>query len=292
MSLLLYMTQGLAEFLTKGPNHYGTVLDTCYVWKTKKSGVTSKSHPNGTGITPLDDTSATNLHVQILEEFPWYDDLTAILERNPVISLKTVSSAPGMDHAANYFLLIQESTSVNSQPSSSTQYGGYVPSTHPSPLSVQPTSPMATYRPIPSPLNQDDRRMDYGDDNIMNLNSAPRHETGHKCQLPPSSPLHPPCSSLVLPEKPETTLHNSHAIFSTPDPMRHTTLILMLISPMTQSVAPEKGNERPLEKTYSEILSQVGLINDEIENLQSDRLDKASCEELKNNHYIAKLNLT
>ncbi|KAG2738359.1 hypothetical protein P692DRAFT_20758768, partial [Suillus brevipes Sb2] len=62
-------------------------------------------HSTGAGVMPLDETSAKNLHAQILEEFAWYDNLAAILGGNPAVSLKTVSSAPGTDHAANYFSL-------------------------------------------------------------------------------------------------------------------------------------------------------------------------------------------
>ncbi|KAG2741856.1 hypothetical protein P692DRAFT_20750005, partial [Suillus brevipes Sb2] len=66
-----------------------------------------KLHSTGSGITPLDETTAMNLHAQILEEFPLYDDLAAILGGNPAVSLKTVSSFPGADHAGNYLSLVK-----------------------------------------------------------------------------------------------------------------------------------------------------------------------------------------
>ncbi|KAG2752544.1 hypothetical protein P692DRAFT_20726081, partial [Suillus brevipes Sb2] len=60
-----------------------------------------KLHSTGAGIMPEDE--AQNLHAQILKEFPWYNDLIDIMGGNPAISLKTVSSRPGVDHAAKYF---------------------------------------------------------------------------------------------------------------------------------------------------------------------------------------------
>ncbi|KAG2051258.1 hypothetical protein BDR06DRAFT_1010609 [Suillus hirtellus] len=69
-----------------------------------------KLHLMGTGIMPLDEMTAANLHVQILEEFSWYDDLAAILGGNPALSLKTISLALGVDHASKYFCLMQAST--------------------------------------------------------------------------------------------------------------------------------------------------------------------------------------
>ncbi|KAG2112067.1 uncharacterized protein F5147DRAFT_651165 [Suillus discolor] len=69
-----------------------------------------KLHSTGAGVMPLDETTAANLHAQILEEFSWYDDLAAILGGNPALSLKTISSAPGVDHVSKYFSLVQAST--------------------------------------------------------------------------------------------------------------------------------------------------------------------------------------
>jgi len=58
--------------------------------------------------------------VQIMNKFVWYDDLVTILGVNPVVSLKTILSVPGIDHAANFFELVVGSThSKNMQPSSS-----------------------------------------------------------------------------------------------------------------------------------------------------------------------------
>ncbi|KAG0702158.1 hypothetical protein DFH29DRAFT_999536 [Suillus ampliporus] len=90
----------------------------------------NKLHSTGAGITPLDETTAPNLHVQIMEEFSWYDDLATILGGNPAVSLKTISSG---------------SAAENVQSPSSPQYWGWVPCTQPPPPSVQPTPSMATY---------------------------------------------------------------------------------------------------------------------------------------------------
>ncbi|KAG2741855.1 hypothetical protein P692DRAFT_20822065 [Suillus brevipes Sb2] len=59
---------------------------------------------------------------------------------------------------------------------------------------------------------------------------------------------------------------------------------------MSQSAASE-GKGRKSKKARSGVLSQVNLINDEISSLQSDRSDKVSRAELKNDRYMAKLNL-
>ncbi|KAG1877458.1 hypothetical protein F4604DRAFT_1680124 [Suillus subluteus] len=96
-----------------------------------------KLHSTGAGVTPLDETTAVNLHAQILEEFPWYNDLADILGGNPAVSLKTISSVPGVDHVSKYFSLVQASTAGSAQSSSSTRYGGYVPSAQPPPASAQ-----------------------------------------------------------------------------------------------------------------------------------------------------------
>ncbi|KAG0693232.1 hypothetical protein DFH29DRAFT_1007509 [Suillus ampliporus] len=62
-----------------------------------------KLNATGAGIMPQDETTAQNLRAQILKEFPWYDDLAGIMGGNPALSLKTISSRPGVDHSANYF---------------------------------------------------------------------------------------------------------------------------------------------------------------------------------------------
>ncbi|KAG2145256.1 hypothetical protein DEU56DRAFT_754114 [Suillus clintonianus] len=92
---------------------------------------------------------------QILEDFPWYDKLASILGTNPVLSLKTVSSQPGMDHAANYFRISCMAGSLYSQgpQSDSTQYGGYASSTH-SAAQPQPSPPPAPQYAPPPPAPQ------------------------------------------------------------------------------------------------------------------------------------------
>ncbi|KAG2360596.1 hypothetical protein BDR07DRAFT_1377859 [Suillus spraguei] len=61
---------------------------------------------------------------------------------------------------------------------------------------------------------------------------------------------------------------------------------------MSQSAGFENANGRLSKKAHSDILSQVGAITDEIESIQMEKLDKVSHEELKNDRYMAKLNLT
>lgn len=95
---------------------------------------------------------------QILEEFSWYDNLAAILGGNPALSLKTISSAPGVDHASKSFSLMQASTAGSASSSSSTQYGGYAPSAQPPPPSAQfgGWAPCAQHPPLstqPPPLS-------------------------------------------------------------------------------------------------------------------------------------------
>ncbi|KAG1866672.1 hypothetical protein F4604DRAFT_1682747 [Suillus subluteus] len=64
-----------------------------------------KLHSTGAGVMPGDD--AENLHAQVLQMFPWYDEFTSIVGTNPALSLKTVSAHPGIDHAANFFAVAQ-----------------------------------------------------------------------------------------------------------------------------------------------------------------------------------------
>src|SRR6267154_1989388 len=86
--------------------------------------------------------------VQIMNKFVWYDDLVTILGVNLAVSLKTILSVPGIDHAANFFELVAGSAhSKNVQPSSSMQYGGYVSDTQPTPPSTQPAPPSAQPAP-------------------------------------------------------------------------------------------------------------------------------------------------
>ncbi|KAG1720151.1 hypothetical protein EDB19DRAFT_1918180 [Suillus lakei] len=343
-------------------------------------------HLTGAGVMPLDEATATNLHVQILEEFPWYNNLAGILGGNPAVSLKTISSVPGADHAVKYFSLMQGSTADNVQSSSSAQsegwapsaqpsppnaqYEGYIPGAQPHPPSAQPTPPAAaysghynsrlpsstnyggyvhshadpsapyhhaphaqplaptpcqTYVPLPYshpgqeqlhlPLNHEDRGMDYdngGDDNdiyitgphltanyggnITDLNSPPEHSSRHKHPRPPSSPspplTPPPRTKFKLPEKLQMTLHNSRAAFGMPDPMRRTSGVVMSMSPTSQPAGSNNAKGRPSKKACSDILSQVDAITDEIGSIRSERLDKVSRKELKNDCYMVKLNLT
>ncbi|KAG1855030.1 hypothetical protein C8R48DRAFT_776435 [Suillus tomentosus] len=64
-----------------------------------------KLNSTGAGVMPND--VAQNLHAQVLHTFPWYDELLSIMGTNPALSVKTVSSHPGTDHAANFFALTQ-----------------------------------------------------------------------------------------------------------------------------------------------------------------------------------------
>ncbi|KAG1773600.1 hypothetical protein EV702DRAFT_1200917 [Suillus placidus] len=200
---------------------------------------------------------------------------------------------------------------------SSSQYGGYVPSTQPPLPSTQPTPHVATYGEqhvpytAPSPPQSRGWGMDYdGNDDsddlymsgpITDLNNSPRCESGHKRQLPPSSPspplMPPPRSEFMLPEKLQTMVHNSCATFSASDPTRHPSIgslkphlglgsshsqspststgsAMMSMTLTSQSIASDKGKGRPSKKARSDMLSQVNIINDEIGSIQSERLDK------------------
>lgn len=89
--------------------------------------------------------------MQILEEFPWYNDLAAILGTNPALSLKIVSSQPGIDHAANYFQILHIAGSSYSQglQSSSAQFRGYAPSAHSAAQPQSSPTPAPQYAPAP-----------------------------------------------------------------------------------------------------------------------------------------------
>ncbi|KAG2745062.1 hypothetical protein P692DRAFT_201808019 [Suillus brevipes Sb2] len=69
-------------------------------------------------------TKLRRKYSQILKEFPWYDELIDIMGGNPAISLKTVLSHPGVDHAAKYFSISRTTSSSysNSLGSGSTQF--------------------------------------------------------------------------------------------------------------------------------------------------------------------------
>ncbi|KAG1841414.1 hypothetical protein DFJ58DRAFT_732430 [Suillus subalutaceus] len=101
-------------------------------------------HATGAGVVPQDENTTQNLRAQVLKEFPWYDDLAIILRGNPALSLKTVSSRPGMDHAANFFSISHAAGSSysNGLNSGSAQYGyapgTLPPGTHPPPGAYPP----------------------------------------------------------------------------------------------------------------------------------------------------------
>ncbi|KAG1764933.1 hypothetical protein EDD22DRAFT_845634 [Suillus occidentalis] len=58
-----------------------------------------KFNKTGTGVTPLDEHAAANLHKQVLLKFPWYDQLHPFLFSNPTIGAKIFTSQLGVDHA-------------------------------------------------------------------------------------------------------------------------------------------------------------------------------------------------
>ncbi|KAG1835008.1 hypothetical protein DFJ58DRAFT_847470 [Suillus subalutaceus] len=80
---------------------------------------------------------------QILKEFPWYDELIDIMGGNPAISLKTVSSHLGVDHAAKYFSIscTAGSSYSNSLGSGSAQFSAQPFSPQLPPAGAQPYSP-------------------------------------------------------------------------------------------------------------------------------------------------------
>ncbi|KIK32712.1 hypothetical protein CY34DRAFT_110879 [Suillus luteus UH-Slu-Lm8-n1] len=101
-----------------------------------------KLHATGAGIMPHD--------AQILKEFPWYDDLLGVMGGNPALSLKTISSRPGMDHAANYFSISRTAGSSYSESlcSGSAQFGA-----QPDPISADTTSAQSPSGPYPPPYS-------------------------------------------------------------------------------------------------------------------------------------------
>ncbi|KAG1724171.1 hypothetical protein EDB19DRAFT_1915652 [Suillus lakei] len=109
-----------------------------------------KLHVTGTGIMLEDE--AQNLHAQIMKEFPWYDELVGIMEGNLAISLKMVSSRPGVDHAAKYFSI---SCTAGSSYSESLGSGSAQFSAHPQPISAHPSAqsqlPPSGTQPYPPP---------------------------------------------------------------------------------------------------------------------------------------------
>ncbi|KAG1765894.1 hypothetical protein EDD22DRAFT_845154 [Suillus occidentalis] len=305
------MTQSPIHSPTTIPNHHGTAPSTHHPWeeagtedpkvvqlhifglRKKYRDFCTQLHLTGAGVMPLDET------MQILKEFAWYDDLAAILGGNPAVSLKTVSSAPGTDHAANYFLLLQGGTAGNVQSSSSPQYGGYPPSVQPPlPPSVQLPFPPNAQPPPPAAVYNEHyahppSNTTYG--------GFPHCDSGKKQQLLTSSPLPPPTSpsktEFRLPEKPQISLHNSCVAFGAPDPMRHSTprsksSAMNSTTPTSHSAGSNNSKWRPSKKAHSDMMSQVNTITDEIGSIKSERLDKVSHEELKNDHYMAKRNLT
>ncbi|KAG2056059.1 hypothetical protein BDR06DRAFT_1006517 [Suillus hirtellus] len=217
-------------------------------------------HATGTGVMPEDDTQ--NLHAQILDGFPWYDDLASILGANPVLSLKTVSFRPGVDHAANYFQILRTagSTYLQSLHSDSAQYGGttdthtppHAAPPHAAPPHVAPPHIAPPYTAPPCATTyagagysagatydgdadcdngnadrDDDITMDDGwrdDPNVIILNSPPRPQPSTKRPLPALPPSPPPRSEFALPEKMQTDQYNSHASFGRSISGRHTNL--------------------------------------------------------------------
>ncbi|KAG1849744.1 hypothetical protein F4604DRAFT_1934772 [Suillus subluteus] len=100
-----------------------------------------KLHSTGAGVMPGDD--AENLHAQVLQMFPWYDEFASIVGTNPALSLKTVSVHPGIDHAANFFAVAQAGRTSGS---GSTQL--VPPASHIAPL--PPASCIAPSVSVPS----------------------------------------------------------------------------------------------------------------------------------------------
>ncbi|KAG2344979.1 hypothetical protein BDR05DRAFT_998595 [Suillus weaverae] len=100
---------------------------------------------------PQDSNSVQNLHAQILKEFPWYDDLLGVMGGNPALSLKTISSRPGMDHAANYFSISRMAGSSYSESlrSGSTQFGA-----RPDPVSADSSAQSPSGPCLPSTSSQ------------------------------------------------------------------------------------------------------------------------------------------
>ncbi|KAG1883066.1 hypothetical protein F4604DRAFT_1920959 [Suillus subluteus] len=138
-----YLTQ-YAEVLEKfhdSMNNHITSL------KKKYRECYDKLHLTGAGVMPNDKNAAQNLHAQILQTFPWYDELVSILGTNPALSLKTVSSHPGTDHAANFFAITQAwSAQTSSADSGSAHLAPSGP--QPAPSSSQPAP--SSFQPSPS----------------------------------------------------------------------------------------------------------------------------------------------
>ncbi|KAG2091706.1 hypothetical protein BD769DRAFT_1679291 [Suillus cothurnatus] len=61
----------------------------------------------GAGVMPAEGTSAKNLLDAVLLELPWYMELDAIWHSNPSMAAKVHSSRPGVDHAGNFYSLVQ-----------------------------------------------------------------------------------------------------------------------------------------------------------------------------------------
>ncbi|KAG2101881.1 uncharacterized protein F5147DRAFT_655194 [Suillus discolor] len=122
----LHCTDTLVTHLTTNPSDARTLF---YEGKKTASSSTEdlrklfrdhhdKFNKTGAGVTLLDKHAAANLHKQVLLEFPWYDQLHPFLFSNPTIGAKIFTSQPGVDHAADYYLLIRP-------------HGGAGPSTNP-----------------------------------------------------------------------------------------------------------------------------------------------------------------
>ncbi|KAG0693944.1 hypothetical protein DFH29DRAFT_815849, partial [Suillus ampliporus] len=55
----------------------------------------------GAGVNPEDPGATVNLLAQVLNDFPWYEELDNIWKDNPAYAAKTFSSAPGTDRAGD-----------------------------------------------------------------------------------------------------------------------------------------------------------------------------------------------
>ncbi|KAG1744027.1 uncharacterized protein EDB91DRAFT_1246911 [Suillus paluster] len=94
-----------------------------------------KLRRTGAGVVPLDANAAANLKgaYEIDHDCPWFDNLRAIWGSNLSFAAPTISSQPGVDHAAHFFSLISTadagnaSSQVHSTPPSSALMGSPAP---------------------------------------------------------------------------------------------------------------------------------------------------------------------
>ncbi|KAG1743518.1 hypothetical protein EDB19DRAFT_1827405 [Suillus lakei] len=137
-----------------------------------------KFNKTGAGIIPLDKNAAANLHRQALLEFLWYDQLHPFLFSNPTCGAKIFTSQPGVNHAADFYVLIHPC-------------GGAGPSMNPNPPGPQLPPPN---HQLPSPNPQ----LPPPD---LQLPPLSPHDTGaHISTWPgPTSVVHMPPSTLYPP---------------------------------------------------------------------------------------------